>query len=209
MQLSGLIFFHKISENRVTGSSKSYMRLFEKLCGPTALPNAVLCTTMWDITDTSAALEREKELCDDYWGGMIAQGSTVVRHTNTKASALTIVQKLIERQPVVIELQNELARNVPLEFAGAGVAIVERNNELKKMCGEELASLQRELNELDPASSDCGRKREEVQRDIEVQRREVARLDRELADLRASRNDRPAPQVKSRAPRSDKKCVIM
>jgi len=191
-------------------------RLFEKLCGSRALPNAVLCTTMWDTTPKQAAEACEVELCDVFWKEMITQGSTVVRHNNTKDSAFAIVRKLIQREPVIVELQRELADKVPLENTGAGLTVVDRINELKKMYETEMAGLRHELERMqhsnEPAEAQA---RDALEKEIEFERQKVAKLEEELAYLRAPR-DALRARARARLIRKfrtrlfgDKKCSVM
>lgn len=97
MRLVGFIYFHRISDNRVTGSSRNSMRLFEAMCGDST-KNVVLCTTMWDSTsiDPSILMQREKELADDFWDDMLKRGAIMKRHYNTHDTATEIVRHLLQ-----------------------------------------------------------------------------------------------------------------
>ena len=55
------------------------MKIFEQLCGPDALKNAILTTTFWDQVSTHVGLEREAQLRSEFWAGVIAQGCRVAR----------------------------------------------------------------------------------------------------------------------------------
>ena len=46
--LSGLLFTHRIADNRMGGSAIKYLKMFHNLCGVEALKNVVLVATMWD-----------------------------------------------------------------------------------------------------------------------------------------------------------------
>lgn len=60
--LSGIVYLHRINQPRMQGSAKTNMPVFKKLCGDNALGNAILATTMWDVTEVQLAEEREKQL---------------------------------------------------------------------------------------------------------------------------------------------------
>jgi hypothetical protein len=81
--LSGIIYLHKISDNRMQGSAKRNLYMFKKLCGDSALKNVILGTTMWDKVSETEGIARERELTStpDFWGWMMDQGSRVFRHT--------------------------------------------------------------------------------------------------------------------------------
>jgi hypothetical protein len=46
--LSGIIYLHRISDVRMSGSSTKNLRLFRKLCGSDNMTSVTLVTTMWD-----------------------------------------------------------------------------------------------------------------------------------------------------------------
>ena len=83
IRLSGIIYLHRISDVRMQGSAKRNLFMFKKLCGPNALNNVILATTMWDRVCEAEGLARETELTstDDFWGWMLSQGSKVHRHS--------------------------------------------------------------------------------------------------------------------------------
>ena len=53
-----LLYFHRISDNRMAGTLLKNLRMFEELCGKDALKNVIL-TTMWDEVDEETGLARE------------------------------------------------------------------------------------------------------------------------------------------------------
>ena len=76
--ISGILYFHRITDNRVGGVATKNMRLFRKICGDAGLSHVLLCTTMWDIVAPSTGEAREHELRDDFWAPMLAAGAGVV-----------------------------------------------------------------------------------------------------------------------------------
>ena len=46
-RLSGVIFIHRISDSRMTGSVGRNLLMFKKLCGEQAYQSVVLATSMW------------------------------------------------------------------------------------------------------------------------------------------------------------------
>ena len=83
VRLNGIIYLHRISDLRMQGSAKKNLFMFKKLCGPDALKNVILATTMWDRVSEAEGAAREKELTStaDFWGWMVSQGSRVHRHS--------------------------------------------------------------------------------------------------------------------------------
>ncbi|KDR82091.1 hypothetical protein GALMADRAFT_276688 [Galerina marginata CBS 339.88] len=108
--LSGIIYLHRISDNRMSGAHQVALRMFSELCGDNAAPHVVLATTMWDIETKEVAEMREQELGKNYWLNMIQQGACTARFENTEESAWKIINKLLANSPerMVLQLQAEL-----------------------------------------------------------------------------------------------------
>jgi hypothetical protein len=110
IKLSGLLYFHRISDTRMTGTPLKNLRMFQELCGRDALRNIILATTMWVDVEEQVGLQRQKELEKNYWKGMISQGSKAFRFLNTPESAWAILDHFLrpahERQAV--QLQEEM-----------------------------------------------------------------------------------------------------
>jgi len=106
--LSGLLFFHRISDNRMGGSPLRLLETFKNLCGSQALPNVILVTTMWDdVTDVDGS-KRESELCERYWKPMIVAGSRTARFLNTCNSGWNIISSIEPQSRLPVLLQTEL-----------------------------------------------------------------------------------------------------
>ncbi|KAG6335339.1 hypothetical protein ID866_3750 [Astraeus odoratus] len=106
--LSGLLYFHRITDNRMAGTPLKNLRVFQKLCGNKAMSQIVLTTTMWDEVDEEVGIERLTELQGNYWKGMIARGSTTFRYWNTPESARTLLWQLVDRKRREVRLQKEI-----------------------------------------------------------------------------------------------------
>jgi len=65
--------------------------MFAKLCGPQAMPNAVIATTMWDNIWERTGVDREQELRAQFWNSMLADGCRLERFQNTYESAWDII----------------------------------------------------------------------------------------------------------------------
>ena len=108
IKLAGILYLHRISDNRVSGAPLQNLRIFERLCGRDALQNVILTTTMWDTVDAETGLRREEELRSGYWKGMINQGSKTFRYRNTRDSAWDILDSVIGHRRLAVLLQKEL-----------------------------------------------------------------------------------------------------
>jgi len=65
IKLSGVLYFHRISDNKMGGVSRRNFNMFRKLCGEETLRNVLIVTTMWGIVPVPQAEAREKELASD------------------------------------------------------------------------------------------------------------------------------------------------
>ena len=87
IQLTSILFLHKITDYRFTGSNKRLQRVFAKVCRHNAFRSVVLATTMWDdIRDESEGARREKELVEgDFWGKMIRVARIIIACTTRRS----------------------------------------------------------------------------------------------------------------------------
>jgi hypothetical protein len=110
IKLAGILYFHRISDNRMAGTPLKNLRMFEKLCGKNALQNIILTTTMWDEVDERMGSLRENELKAKYWKAMIDQGSKTVRYHNTQESAWEIIDQFLQtaNRRYAVLLQHEM-----------------------------------------------------------------------------------------------------
>src|SRR5438270_13152394 len=78
IQLTALLYFHRMSENRFTGSNFRTLYHFKDFCKD-RLDNAVLITTMWGETDATPGGDRENELITMYWNTIVRPQETIVK----------------------------------------------------------------------------------------------------------------------------------
>ena len=101
IMLAGIIYLHRITDNRMGGHAFRNLAMFRKLCGKNCMHKVVLATTMWDkLKDADARREArrcEEELMntEDWWGDMIDSGSKVFRHDRGIESALEMIDYLV------------------------------------------------------------------------------------------------------------------
>ncbi|KAF9533600.1 hypothetical protein CPB83DRAFT_757544 [Crepidotus variabilis] len=95
IRLNGLLYFHRISDNRMAGTPLKNLRLFEKICGE-GFDNVIMTTTMWDEVEDEEGDQREKELADIYWKTLIKRGSQVRRFYHTQESAFQVIASILK-----------------------------------------------------------------------------------------------------------------
>ena len=98
--LTGIIYLHRIIDNRMTGSAMRNLRSFQKLTGDNAMSKVVLATTFWGQTDMVTGRDNERTLSNtpNFWGSMIGRGSKVFRQDNERTSARAIIKYLIDKR---------------------------------------------------------------------------------------------------------------
>ncbi|KIO01138.1 hypothetical protein M404DRAFT_150982 [Pisolithus tinctorius Marx 270] len=128
IKLSGVLYLHRISDNRVSGTPLRNYNMFKELCGKENFKNVVLVTTMWDEVTEEVGSARENELQSDFWRSMIDLGSTIHRFDGTMESAWKIISCLsvappVQRRP--LQIQREMVDgHVPLHRTAAGRAVM-------------------------------------------------------------------------------------
>lgn len=135
-KLTGVIYLHRISDNRMSGSSYRNLDMFRSLCGMKVLSNVILATTMWDKVTSEEGNTREQDLLDEatFWGSMKASGALVRRYEGTQDSALRLVDELLRKPPITLKIQHELSvENKALIDTAAGKSIGAR---LEKMAAD-------------------------------------------------------------------------
>ncbi|KAH7257931.1 hypothetical protein BKA59DRAFT_122183 [Fusarium tricinctum] len=116
--LGGILYLHRITDNRVSGAAERSFQLIRKICGPEGAKSVRLVTTMWDEIARGSGYEgakaREEQLKsnENYWGWMVSNGSRVQRSMATSASAHSILGSLLDVADTTgsasLQLQKEL-----------------------------------------------------------------------------------------------------
>ncbi|KAG8220499.1 P-loop containing nucleoside triphosphate hydrolase protein [Butyriboletus roseoflavus] len=97
LKIAGIIYLHRITDNRMSGSAYKNLQMFGRLCGNIPLPRARLVTTMWDkAKDLAVAQNREAQLRNEFWWKLLNEGAVAKRFNNTQFCAWGIVRELTE-----------------------------------------------------------------------------------------------------------------
>ncbi|KAH9925226.1 P-loop containing nucleoside triphosphate hydrolase protein [Fomitopsis serialis] len=124
-RLTGILYLHPISDNRMSDISLKTYQLFRKLCGDTAMANVIIVTTMWDIVPSEIANVRARELRGHYFKDACDVGARIMRHDNTHKSAVGILSTLLGKPPAAFHIQRQLVeehKTVPQTDAGRELA---------------------------------------------------------------------------------------
>lgn len=197
MKLKGVIYLHRISDIRYSGSAIQTFEIFRKVCGDKALKNVFLVTNRWDQVSAATGAQREHQLREEFWTYMLNRGSRMSRFHGTRDSAVAVVSQLMSQPPTVLALQREISdQGKPLDQTAAGAFVNDGLTKTKKHVEEEVASLQKLQNELDQMQADL-QEREDVVDDLKkkmhrlrVTERHKARLHQDVAgELRQKARD--------------------
>ncbi|KAH0268569.1 hypothetical protein KCU91_g9311, partial [Aureobasidium melanogenum] len=174
VKLSGIVYLHPIDHRRMTGSAYKNLRMFRKLCGDESLQTVVLGTTMWSHADNHAE-ERLQELQNtaEFWGDMMAKGSRVFRHDDSRASAMKVISYILDqRKTTVLQIQRQMVdegKSLIETSAGKELEKVllqerERFEKRLKAAREEMEEAIQEGNRI--AANEAAEQQEQLQRKI-------------------------------------------
>ncbi|KAL2681292.1 hypothetical protein Neosp_008903 [[Neocosmospora] mangrovei] len=193
IKLRGILYLHRISDNRMGGCARKNLVMFKRLCGSEGIKSVTFVTTHWEQVNYQEGELREEQLWKtrDFWGFFVERGAQVIRHYNNPASALHIVQQFVpgftERPPEEVNL----AIQTEMVDSGKDLDQTAAGQELQGEIEKERERMQHEMSELDREMREAlaARDREMVEFlrvEQEKQREELSRRDREMDDLKIS-----------------------
>lgn len=132
IKLAGIVYLHKITDNRMAGAPHRNLRMFAQLCGDQGVKNVILVTTMWDTIKIWTGAQWEHDLRRNYWSHMIEKGALVARFRNTPQTAWKIIDMIIQESTTeVLLLQEELVDlKLRLNETKAGIMLYSNLHEL-------------------------------------------------------------------------------
>lgn len=161
--LKGILYLHKIVDNRMTGSSQRYLGMLREICGDRALGNVILVTTMWNKIrdeDEGETLRREQELIGRFWRPMLNHGSSVSQFTGSTDSAFALVWELAGRNSVVLDIQTQLVdQELEVSQTTAGQQLSQKLREDETRYNEILLGLDRKLADCSTSGDRDGEKK--------------------------------------------------
>ncbi|PUU73234.1 P-loop containing nucleoside triphosphate hydrolase protein [Tuber borchii] len=179
---SGIIYFHRIVDTRMEGSNMKNLRMFRELCGEKNFSNVILCTTMWDKVEEEEGRRREQELesKETFWGSLVSRGAQVMRHRGPDfaASARKIAESLIQKDTIVLQLQEELDKNGTLSDTSAGRLLTGAIEGIKEKHQEEMAALKAEMEASNKKKKEAELLRKQHEQEAERLRKAAQELER-------------------------------
>ncbi|KAF8228363.1 P-loop containing nucleoside triphosphate hydrolase protein [Tricholoma matsutake] len=149
--LHGIIYLHRISDNRMGGASTRSFRLFRKLCGDDVMTNVIIVTNMWSKVSFHEGEMRELQLTTDdrFFKPAMDRGARIFRHDHTAPCALDILRHILHNNPRPLAIQRELVNEQKhICDSEAGREVNHRLRAFTRKCTEDMISLKAELQEV-------------------------------------------------------------
>ncbi|KAF8627072.1 hypothetical protein AX17_006411 [Amanita inopinata Kibby_2008] len=186
-KLSGVLYFHRISDFRMGGISRRNFNMFRELCGDENLKNVIIVTNMWKEVDPDVGVARETELIskDIFFKPALDKGAMILRHNNILMSAQYILKYLVRNRPAALRIQEELVdQKKEISQTAAGKELNKELLEQAERHRKELLTLQEEVEAAIKA------KDEETRKELEIETKklqeEMTRIQQESSSLSAN-----------------------
>lgn len=181
LRLSGLLYLHRITDDRVGGTALKNLSMFQKLVGDYNMKNVVLLTTMWGkLQPSDDGDARVKELTETgkFWGGMITCGATHQKYDGTKEDALRIVQMMLDatNAPCKLQIQEEHDKGKNLAETSAGKEVADRLEALNAQHAQEMVEMKEQLNLVAQKGN------EKVQQEVQTLYQNELQMQKEIAE---------------------------
>lgn len=154
--LSGIVYLHRIIDPRITGTARSNMRLFRRLCGDDRLSNVVLGLTFWTDVEEKVGLDREAQLLEDpqFWKPMASQGSRAFRLNGERVADVDVVSHITSSQnSFLMQAQDEMLEGKRNDQTSAAMTmnqgLADLEAKLKESLNEERARQQALLDSIE------------------------------------------------------------
>ena len=160
--IAGLIYLHRISDNRMAGTPLKNLHMFHELCGKKIMTSVTLVTTMWATIPEKEATGRQAELKSKYFKQFLRLGAKVVKFDDSQASAAKILEPLVtawrsrqeeDRILSMVRLQKEVTTyRLNIQETSAARVVLEKIQAILRERQEKLDNLaaQIEANQDDP-----------------------------------------------------------
>jgi len=189
--ISGIIFLHRISDNRTSGTTRRNITMFKELVGDVAYENVAIATTMWWKGEEEMNMRKEEQLKKEDFHDVLNGGGRMFRYTagagvdeeaRGRQQALDIVGHLMDKAkagPVVLKIQGEMVdEGKTLGQTSAGevldVKAVEEGREFETQLQEATKELREALLKQD---ADAARELEQLRLQL-ANKEQQAALDR-------------------------------
>jgi hypothetical protein len=183
IRLKGIIYLQRISDNRIGHSGRRALRILQEICGDSALENVILTTTRWGENHDGRDEERETHLLEHIWNPLLRMRAGKQRYYGTPDSAIGIVQDLLGRDEVLLDIQKEIFDGRELGKTSAGILVTDNLEELQVELEKSLREIDRLRRQLSN-NDEVGRIRTDKQFANEQERMNQAKAAEKLLEER-------------------------
>ena len=173
VKLAGVIYFHRISDERWRKSDTRSFGWLKRICGDHTLRNVVLTTNMWGNVEPAVGAAREQQLAAEFVKPALDKGAQFLRHYDTTGSAHDIIRAILKNRRTALQVQEELV-DEKREFDRTTVG-----EAINREVGESARRLEWQVEELQNALGTVryreGEKRSQLETEIAGLREEIKR----------------------------------
>jgi hypothetical protein len=195
VNLAGVIYFHRISDERWRRSDTRSFGWLRRICGERTLRNVVLATNMWGNVNPEVGATREQQLVAEFVKPALDAGAQLHRHHDTTESAHEIIRAILSNHRETLQVQQELV-DEKREFDRTTVG-----EEITREVSEHIRGLEQEIVELQTELETVrGREKEtRSQREAEIAelREEIKKLNNELRNMNSDYKKKKKKVVES------------
>ncbi|KAL5336962.1 P-loop containing nucleoside triphosphate hydrolase protein [Aspergillus crustosus] len=193
IRLRGILYLHRISDNRMGGCAQKNLVMFKRLCGPGGIKNVRFITTFWENVEEQDGERREQTLqtTEQFWGFFVNRGAEIRRHMNTSDSALWLLAEFVPGYSESPPEETDLAIQTEMVDSGKDLDQTAAGQELQNEFVREREKMQAEMKEREEDMKEALAARDKemfdfLRQEQERQRDELRRRDNQMQELRVS-----------------------
>lgn len=150
IKFSGLVYLHRITDPRMSGTAIKNLEAFKRICGDRAFPIVRLLTTHWNTLDDESsydkATQREKQLASDakFFHPLMEKGGRMMRQERLDSgSSRVVIDSLLDREiQIPLSIQFEMTTQArQLRKTAAGLFLDQERELEAQRCETELQEL--------------------------------------------------------------------
>ncbi|KAI5779793.1 P-loop containing nucleoside triphosphate hydrolase protein [Geopyxis carbonaria] len=152
--LSGIIYLHRITDDRFTGSMVTNFQMMMELCGDKSFKNVMLVSSRWENVPPNEMENKKRQERDElkgkYWKLMISGGAKTERYDGQKKSGLAIIRRILkENVPMEVKVQKELrAPGASIASTGAGKVVIQKSKSSEGKHADTIESMRSTIESL-------------------------------------------------------------
>lgn len=101
-RLAGIIYVHRISDERLSGIHLRHYRMFRQLCGDSTLENVVLVMNVREEVSEDVGEARENDFATRVFVPILDKGAQLACHHDTTQSAHDIIRHIRKNEPTAL-----------------------------------------------------------------------------------------------------------